>query len=278
MRISYNIAFYYLEERLPYLKQIMDNIALLPYHVEVFIHTNVDTDLSKTLQNKNLVTCYHNMENTNPYYLTWKPRDFMRNQQEDFDVFIYSEDDILIPLEAIRYWLSFKDKVSKYGYELGFLRIETKGEKQYTVDLSNRKLYKIKKFDKSKFVLNNINPYCAFWIMDQSRFKWFLSKGKYDLKNISGYEIREKSAIGINGLKDKLHKGVIIPFDEYLDISCRVYHLPNNYVNQDNGLKIEFSKAVDFSLRGRLYDFYYIIRILLISLIKNVLKDFRVNY
>lgn len=272
MKISYHITFFYLEDRLVYLRQILNNIQLIPHHIQVFIHTNVDIDLGYVLQKRNIVTYYHDLKNTNPFYLSWKHRDVMREQVDEFDVFIYSEDDILITYDAIAYWLNFKDKTEKYGYSLGFLRTEIKDGKDYIVDLPNRKFFRLKKFDNFKYILNDINPYCAFWIMDQSKFRWFLKNEKYDQNAIVGYGIREKSAIGINGLNDKLVRGVLIPFNKSLPNSCKVYHLPNNYINHKLFSTIAFDDAVDFSLKNQLNGFLNNIKNFTIRKVKSILN------
>jgi len=45
----------------------------------------------------------------------------------------YVEDDILIPRNAILYWLTRHSKLFHLGYNLGFVRIETEKNKKYNI-------------------------------------------------------------------------------------------------------------------------------------------------
>jgi hypothetical protein len=46
---------------------------------------------------------YHDLSNIDPFYLTWKCRKLLKQQKNDYDVFMYIEDDILVPSKAIKY-------------------------------------------------------------------------------------------------------------------------------------------------------------------------------
>ena len=60
--------------------------------------------------------------------------------------------------------------------------------------------------------------------------------------------IKEKKLqLGVIGLNDKVVNGVIIPFNKGIDGSCRVYHLPNNDVNDDSLLFFDFDNSFDSS-------------------------------
>lgn len=50
----------------------------------------------------------------------------MYEQRKKFDIFIYSEDDILFKKKNFFYWLKYKDECIKNRYNIGFLRIEKK--------------------------------------------------------------------------------------------------------------------------------------------------------
>jgi len=50
------------------------------------------------------------------------------------------------------------------------------------------------------YVVNQKNPYCAFWIYDRHEFALFIKSPHWNLnlRQIKGYDIREMSAIGLH--------------------------------------------------------------------------------
>ena len=48
----------------------------------------------------------------------------MKSQKNNFDIFIYCEDDILFDKKNFNYWLKHKNTCIKNNYNLGFLRFE----------------------------------------------------------------------------------------------------------------------------------------------------------
>jgi hypothetical protein len=55
------------------------------------------------------------------------------------------------------------------------------------------------------------------------------------MANIEGYDIREKSAVGLHGMKSHWYKYSIIPIiDKQVIDECKVYHLTNNYHNENS--------------------------------------------
>jgi hypothetical protein len=152
---------------------------------------------------------------------------------------------MLVPIEAIKYWLKYKDFLLKMNYNLGFLRIEVNNNIEYITDLYDERLDTFINLNDKKYIVNNKNPYCAFWIYDNNEFNKFINSNFYNIKNIKGYGIREKSAIGLHGVETNFYKNTLIPLiDNKLCIDCKIYHLPNNYVN-DNNTKFATIKFAD---------------------------------
>ena len=71
------------------------------------------------------------------YYLTWQPRKLLKKQLQDYDIFIYSEDDILIPERAFNYWLRNKNSLIKNDANVGFLRVESKDGEDFLSDITS---------------------------------------------------------------------------------------------------------------------------------------------
>jgi len=245
LRIAKHISFYLSDStisRVKYLNSILYEINTYDCGVvDVFIHVNNDYPLDeiRLLENKlgEVKIVCHNLENTHPYYLTWKCRTLLKEQKNDYDIFMYIEDDILVPWTAIEYWLAYKDLVLKTNNNVGFLRVEVdKNGTEYTVDV-NDKLKSTVTINDIAFINNNKNPYCGFWIYDNKEFNRFINSHYYDIANIEGYKIREKSAVGLHGILSCWYDKTIIPLINERPISaCKIYHLANNYLTENSML------------------------------------------
>ena len=271
MNLAVHIAFYYRNERLEYLNRIIKEYNEYSINVDLFIHSNkkIDSNIIFPYKNGKIKFINHNLYNFifykgRNYYLTWKPRKLISKQINDYDVFLYSEDDILIPESALNYWIEHKDICKENGYNLGFLRIEVKEEVEYLSDLTS-KLQKNIDLNNKKFTLNEKNPYCAFWIYDREEMIRWINSKFYDLRTVHGYKEKnsnilktlklnkfislnyllynlrhkrvdscmEASAYGLNYPNIGWFKNTVIRIkNNKIDPNCKVFHLPNNYVKE----------------------------------------------
>ena len=153
---------------------------------------------------------------------------------------------IIVPKNTINYWVDYKDKLLKENYNLGFIRIELdQSGNECAPDLGippdnsyipvlNKKII----IDNEDYIINNINPYCAFWIYDKNEFNRFIDSIFYDPVNIIGYGERETIAIGLHGINTNWYKNTVLPLENNkLTNSCKIYHLPNNYINYFDSIK-----------------------------------------
>lgn len=253
MRITKHITFYYLEERIIYINNIIDETNKYEYITDIFIHTNNDL-LKENSFNKYTNGCiqiiYHNLLNINPHYLTWKCRNLLLQQKNNYDIFMYIEDDILVPYKAVKYWLKYNEKLIDNNYNLGFVRIEVENNIEYTLDIF-KKMNTIINLDETIYCINNINPYCAFWIYNKNEFNNFVNSKHYDLYNIDdGLHIREKSAFGLHDdINTKWYKNTLIPIiNNKLIEDCKIYHMSNNYIIQKHNSfsTIKFDEAITY--------------------------------
>ncbi len=285
MKISAHITFFYRDEQIddrwtnadkkfPYLKKIIDEYNTYPVNVDIYIHTNKTFDLeiinNNEYNNGTLKIVKHNLNKYilfkgKNYYLTWASRKTIKKQRDKYDIFIYQEDDILIPKNAFNYWKENKSECIKNRLNLGFLRIELKDDIEYVSDLE-KKLSKKIKVNNKQYIVNDVNPYCAFWIYDKNELNAWINSKLWNLINIHGrgavvslklekiglnripilryllYSYRNKrpdsameaSAIGLNGLNLNWYKHTVILLDKNnLNEDCRVYHLSNYYANEN---------------------------------------------
>ena len=160
---------------------------------------------------------------------------------------MYIEDDILVPFGAIKYWLKYNTKLIKMNYNLGFVRIEINNGIEYITDLYGDKFDTIINIENEPYIVNNKNPYCAFWIYNKDEFNKFVNSKYYDINNILGYDTREQSAIGLHGTGTNWYKSTLIPIiNKKLNLDCRIYHMPNNYVNDKNShfATVQFNESI----------------------------------
>jgi hypothetical protein len=252
MKITIHITFFYLPDRVVYINKIIDETNNYGCTADIHLHTNEPT-LNETAFNKytngRLQIIHHDLSNMNPFYLTWLCRDLMKQQQHEYDAFMYIEDDILVPYKAIQYWVNYNEKLINLNYNLGFVRIEVADNTEYITDIRRKHFDTYIRLDET-YCVNNVNPYCAFWIYNKQEFNKFVKSKYYDINNIPNYHIREKSAIGLHGNGTNWYKGTVIPLrNNTLTPDCRIYHMPNNYVGGRKGFaSIKFEEA----LRGAL--------------------------
>jgi hypothetical protein len=259
MRITKHITFFYLENRLIYINNIINETNNYEFTTDIYIHTN-NISLNEYSINKYTNGCikiiYHNLSNIHPYYLTWKCRDLLKQQKNEYDIFMYIEDDILVPYKAIKYWLKYNEKLIEMNYNLGFVRIEVENNIDYITDLPGVQLDTIINLDDTTYCVNNINPYCAFWIYNKNEFNRFVNSEHYDITNLPNYDIkessdlgllRERSAFGLHGFGSTWYKNTLIPIiDNKLIDDCKIYHMPNNYVviKSVSFATIKFNEAI----------------------------------
>lgn len=252
-KITKHISFFFNENRICYINKIIFETNKYKFTTDLYIHTNsiiLKKEHFNEYKNGSINIIYHDLSNINPMYLTWKCRNLLKKQANDYDIFIYIEDDILIPFDAILYWLEYNKKLIRHNYNLGFLRIETKDNEEYVVDLPGKKLYSTINLDNIYYCINNVNPYCAMWIYNKEEFNKFVNSKYYNINAILNYDIREKSAIGLHGISNYWYKGTLIPLiNNKLNSNCKIYHLSNNYVTdiKNNFATINFDNAFQSS-------------------------------
>lgn len=244
MKITKHIAFFFIESRVQYLNKIISNTNTYKFTTDIFIHTNIElpSSLFNPYTNGKFEVIVHDLTGINPWYLTWKCKDLLAKQKDDYDIFIYTEDDMLIPFTAIQYWLQYKSLLSSSRHNLGFLRIETDGKAEFVTDVPGDKLLCEKIVINNTTFVKNTHPYCAFWIYDKNMFNEFVNTDGWKMTSIDDLMwIRIFIAYGMNSPRHNNFVSTVIPLiDSTLDERCKVYHLPNNYINHGFFATIKF--------------------------------------
>ena len=257
MKIVKHISFYYIENKTCYINQILDSTNLYKIETDIFIHTNkpnLQVSDFNSYTNGKLEIVYHSLTDIHPYCLTWMCRSLLYKQQNDYDIFIYIEDDILVPYKAIEYWLEYSEKINTMNYNLGFLRIEIDNQEEYITDLLREQFDKIVILNNTLYCVNDKNPYCAFWIYNKKEFHKFANSTYFNLDAHKlvlreYYSTRETSASGLHNKSFNWYKDTLIPIvNNYLIEDCKIYHISNTYIknNWEGFSTIKFNEAINW--------------------------------
>jgi len=254
-KIAVHITFFlgknYLN-RINFLIKIIDSYKKISTNLDIFIHIN--KKLLNKYKIKDVNYILHNLSLEDPHLLSWKSRKLIHEQKDIYDVFIYSEDDILFTKKNFDYWINFKGICIKNNFNLGFIRVEKNNNKIYSIDVTT-KLNKYLIINNNRFIVNDINPYYAFWIYDRQELDKFINSNiwNFNWRNEFSYGVREMSAIGWHGLKMTRYKDTLIPLvksnkKKYIvNLDSLIYHLTGNYylVHKLEGKKIGINNLVD---------------------------------
>ena len=219
-------------QKITNLRKIIENYLKISKNLDIYIHSNKATTLKN---NKHIFKRIYNLKNQHSFYLTWKFRKEMEKQKNSYDFFIYTEDDILFTKKNFEYWKKYKDQCLSNKFNLGFMRVEdNKSKGLYLVDIFHS-LYKYIFINDNKYFINDVNPYCAFWIYDKIEFQKFVNTKIWKFnwkKNYQAYgNIREMAAIGMHGINMPKYKKTIIPVNKSnnVDPGSIIRHLENKY-------------------------------------------------
>lgn len=253
LRFTVHITFHFVKDRIKFLNLIIAECGIYPGTVDIFIHANAEFSRELLVEHINgkLNIVIHDMTGQDPFLLSWKCRGLMQSLKNEYDVFMYLEDDILVPRAAIDYWLEYAPMAASKNYNLGFVRTEISrraGGAECITDFPKVRLPRAYvRIQGADFVFNRVNPYCAFWIYDKDTFARWTESPLYKPQNIKEFNIREKSATGLHGPLTRWFDGTVIPVVEggsKLHPGCKVRHLGNNYTHNLMFCTILFDDAI----------------------------------
>lgn len=209
------ISFHYVPEKLQYLKSIINRFCNYPMHVDIIVDSNVYFELEG-------VTLIVNDNLNHPYDLTWMHRKHIKNNIDAYDYFMYVEDDMDIPFENFKNYITSFSKLWTQGFVPSFIRIEKFNGNEYVVDVTDQQCSnKIFKIDNTDYIVLS-QPYHAFWILPNKELKETLIP---DFLNIGG--TREEAAWYPGHRLSK--KQVVLVQNGQVSPLCYSYHLSNNY-------------------------------------------------
>ena len=177
----------------------------------------------------------------------------MEEQKNDYEYFCYLEHDIKFSEDNLQYWLKYQDQLDKKNFHLGFLIYERNNSdnQNYSIHIV-RKLNKYLKIEGKKFVINDLENYCCFWIYNKDQFHKFLRSEWWSFKKRAhnfrhNYGITERSSIGFHSLNMNYFKATLLPeIDNQPDPNCFIEHMTNNYYEKFS----EFKNQNYMDIRG----------------------------
>lgn len=227
MKLLVCIAAHYAPERIKYLEQVLSALIEYKCDVDVIIDTNdfnfplIDSASHKRFVHPNLA---------HPFHLTQMHRQHFKEQIENYDWFMYLEDDMLVPWDN---FLSYTEKFEMLWpmFVPSFFRIEERGGEQYVSDVIQKHPPQyIQLGDKFYFEFPFPQNYHAFWIASKQALKETITN-----KFTKLHDSRERAASYFNW---ELNKPALVEIELIhskwqIKEDCFAYHLPNNYIDSD---------------------------------------------
>ncbi len=221
--------------------------------VDLFVYSN--TDRAKILdqfQTELISISYRFYDFTyeDPRLLVWKCRPVIQAQKEDYDIFIYIEDDIGIPFETLQYWWEWKDSLHIKKKDVGLMLVETLNQKDlYSSNVLAPSAY-LPFSERGQSFVHLPMRYCASWIVDQKELKEFLNSVYWDFHCYYPHGPSKWSSFPCEsaGIGYKLsYEHCAFPTENgKLSRKCFVYHLSNTYI-QKEGTKLGKLRVEDIT-------------------------------
>jgi len=227
------ISFHNVPEKLEYLLKVINTFKSYPLYTDIIVDTNSYIDL------KNVILSVHNNLN-HPWDLTWMHRKHIKEKINDYDYFIYVEDDMQIPYENFKNYIDDFSNLWSKGYIPSFVRVEMFNNIEYVVDVTEKQCFSniIKIEDKEYIQLSQ--PYHAFWILPKEELQKTM---KQDFLTVGA--TREEAAWYPAKRLNK--KQLVLIDDKQVSHLCYSYHLSNNYSSFKGTPfgKIEINKIIN---------------------------------
>jgi hypothetical protein len=238
VRILVHVAFHFDRSRLRYIKEVLRNIS--SYRVkECCIVVDTNSDATRFAFERFGIPGQVRVQAQlrHPFMLTWACREEFAKKIDEYDVFMYVEDDILVPFAAITRWHEELDRVRSAGFLPGFLRVELNrcGSLVSSDFFSPASCSDIVSLEGRRYLCPPY-PYQAFWIYDRTTMREFVESESFwprapEQGNLQ--YIRERAALGLTFESSPLgsYSRHVIPLtsDGQVDSQAYVFHLPSNY-------------------------------------------------
>jgi hypothetical protein len=244
LKILICIAFHYVPNNIKYLKRVLNNIFdNYEYNCHVVIDTNtpVTEEILSPIYPQIEFIVHENLEHS--FHLTWMHREYIKNNINNYDLIIYTEDDILIPFNCIEDFL-FKIDTMWPDYIPSYRRLEWDKNKYLSADITEPHIIK----DRDIIILKDMNgkerkyfspsiAYQGFWMLPSKLLQPHINE-YFTFRSV----YREHAAsfpLGPPPYHNHVENNNNILFLNKIPLleiengeisnKCCVYHLPNKY-------------------------------------------------
>lgn len=234
MKILLAISSYSINQQ-QYLYRILSEYNNMSYNIDCIIYTTIDAN--------NDITPYTNLNITqiiNPLSIgesnAWNHRKYFKEHKNDYDLYIYTENDHLITQTNIETYLKLTN-ILPSDKQISLLQYEMKpnDNNKYTIVLiKGQKNRRERAFivdtdividDKHYFEIQNKHTGC--YILTKSQLNHIIDSNQYNERYNGNEPYGNMETLCLSGLS-LYHK--IISYNE-LD-NLLVHHLPNKYINK----------------------------------------------
>jgi hypothetical protein len=224
-----------INSRLNDLFKCIDEYFTYSSNVTIFIDTNSDkmVDIIQEKYKNKSIICHVHTNLSRPFDLTWKHRTHIINNINNYDWFMYAENDMFVPRNNFNNYKTQFPILSKLNAVPSFIRVELNDidNQLYIADcirvnFFNRKM--IHNINNKRYVKLD-NPYHAFWILPQ----YFLKDKIHDelfVKEISNYfDPKHFPELGASYPMWQLGMVPLVELnsENKIDPICYSYHLNN---------------------------------------------------
>jgi hypothetical protein len=249
------LAFHYAQNRTKYLIQCLENYSQYKnYNVTIIIDTNSSESRTAILNlgcfAKSIDVVVHN-ELDHPYLLTWMHRRHFKKNINEYDYFMYAEDDIIVKEESFSQYIENFNLVWP-RYVPSFIRVEELDGVKYNVDSIEVEVAtknNIIRVDGKTF-LSLKYPYHAFWIMPKNPLKKSLNKA-FTIPKYHDNKYTFCREFAASYPMWQLFKKPIVMLDSryQIDERCFSFHISNNYSSDPSTLhgKIQVDQLISFA-------------------------------
>ena len=215
------IAFHYNKERLQYLEKVVENFLNYKLNVHIIVDTNKNFKFNHNVE----IKVHEDLEH--PFLLTWVHRKYIYDNINNYDYFIYSEDDMLIPYDNFINYLEDFNLLYNKGFVPCFIRLEQDNNEYYSTDICETQINRQTVEVNGKTFANLTLSYFAFWIMPKNELQESFKQNRFF--SITDGRIREEAASYAIWSLNKIP--VILLNKNEINKLTYCYHLPNNYAN-----------------------------------------------
>lgn len=224
MRILISIASYG-ENNDKFLDLSLQEFRKASYEKDIIVHSNLNKNLG------NDIRCIVGLPNADPRSLVFAHRQLFIDNINNYDFFLYTEDDILITQQNIEAFLEINGMLLEHQVP-GFIRYEVNqnNEKLLTdIHYNYHWLSKSVKLIKNKIFAELNNKHSGCYILTKSQLSIAIKSGNYsNFPRISAGGGVLESASADPFIDCGLEKVICLSdIDRFL-----VHHLPNNYVHK----------------------------------------------